>query len=1309
MKTVRRTILRRAVALLVLLLLPGTAATVRVTANEIQGTAEAVTPDPAYRRIMMQVQQYLPGAPPTEENTEIVRNFLKSKVESNTYEGFKTEPIYRFRIRYPDQTEDVAYCIEFGYYFGGSNDRTIQTYDEYIAELNKDPDLKRIVELIGFWGYEYHRNRPDALQWADVGSNMIWEYLNPGLAVWSDMPDYAAKRNFIFQRLQAGTEGYKPSFDPSLNRLKAGESITLENQNPAALLDAFYISGATAGVTATIDGNKLTVAADRSVQGPIRINFTFGRPNYTGISLVSDGIRPDGDPADPVNNRQAVAVTKFKTPIRHQLNLDVLPAQRFNVTIRKADLINGANPPPQATLSGALYDLIYVDRPDAPAGLKEIEYEGKVFQKGSTVISGLKTDEEGIIRIADLPLGLYDLVETQPSGGYLLNPTALRFEGKYDPHAATHSQDVRLHAGNEKGLIAELNAAIGQLNEKIRANDGRREALPAFDPSDLPAADTLTTYERPALGYLEITKHSEDSGELPASSLKQPEADILFEVTDADGTVVDELLTNDQGWAVSGLLPLGTYRITQKTCIPGVQPLEPFELSIDADGAHAFAVLENVRTHSRLKISKIDSETGARIPCSGVQFRLYTSPDAPDPIIMKTYYPEASDTDLFTANADGEITFPELLPSGTYYLEEVTGPAGYYLDPQGERMRIEITGAYTEAEGRIEEKVVTNQPIKGKIRIEKSGPLFTGWQQETIVVSALLNDKTADQTYTLWQAGFREGPIPGASFDIVAAEDIYSGSAEADEEGKWQPLLLHKKGTVLQTLTTAADGTAESAELPLGAYQLVESGTPDGYARMEPYDFQLTATDNESRVIVNTALLRNEKQVFRLQFRKSFETADWHDYHTEAPSVTLFGLFNQTDLVWGEHHLPADSLVATTTLEEDGSGCFLTTFPGTYYIRELHTHEAYDPAADTEVELLNESDKPEQTTVIRESIPNHLKTRIITVMKLDARSATPLEGATLRLVSVQDGTEEEVGLFTTDQSGRIVVEGLEFGEYYLQEIQAPQGYVNDSRPTRFVINEQSKVSADGLTLTISNEQTRTEISKADVTTGAELPGAHLKVVDERTGETIDEWISSTTPHLIRGLIIGRSYRLIEDLAPLGYQIANAITFRLSKEGKVTSVVMINELNHIRILKTDQETGTPLAGAVFEVYDANGTPFCRGTSDENGIIDIKGLPSGEYTLREIVAPAGYHIGSETISFRIGPDGKPNQTEFIVPNTKEKPLPLSPEEPPRPKAKTAAYVPPVTGDIVPRSVLLITATAAALLMLIGIKHFSKKRNQ
>ena len=189
---------------------------------------------------------------------------------------------------------------------------------------------------------------------------------------------------------------------------------------------------------------------------------------------------------------------------------------------------------------------------------------------------------------------------------------------------------------------------------------------------------------------------------MPVSSLKQPEADILFEVTDADGTVVDELLTNDQGGR-PGLLPLGTIGLPKRPAYPAYSRWNRSNSPLMLTALMPLPYL-NVRTHSRLKISKIDSETGARIPCSGVQFRLYTSPDAPDPIIMKTYYPEASDTDLFTANADGEITFPELLPSGTYYLEEVTGPAGYYLDPQGERMRIEITGAYTEAEGRIEEK-----------------------------------------------------------------------------------------------------------------------------------------------------------------------------------------------------------------------------------------------------------------------------------------------------------------------------------------------------------------------------------------------------------------------------------------------------------------------------------------------------------------------------------------------------------------------------------------------------------------------------
>ena len=78
-----------------------------------------------------------------------------------------------------------------------------------------------------------------------------------------------------------------------------------------------------------------------------------------------------------------------------------------------------------------------------------------------------------------------------------------------------------------------------------------------------------------------------------------------------------------------------------------------------------------------------------------------------------------------------------------------------------------------------------------------------------------------------------------------------------------------------------------------------------------------------------------------------------------------------------------------------------------------------------------------------------------------------------------------------------------------------------------------------------DDTTKVQISKQDITTGEELPGAKLQVID-RDGNVVEEWVSSSEPHFIEGkLIAGKEYTLKETIAPEGYEIANEIKFTVN--------------------------------------------------------------------------------------------------------------------------------------------------------------------
>lgn len=157
-----------------------------------------------------------------------------------------------------------------------------------------------------------------------------------------------------------------------------------------------------------------------------------------------------------------------------------------------------------------------------------------------------------------------------------------------------------------------------------------------------------------------------------------------------------------------------------------------------------------------------------------------------------------------------------------------------------------------------------------------------------------------------------------------------------------------------------------------------------------------------------------------------------------------------------------------------------------------------------------------------------------------------------------------------------------------------------------------------------------QISKQDITTSAELPGATLQVTSADGSVVYDTWVSGTTPHMIHGLASG-TYLLTEMIPPDDYTLAQSITFTYDADaGTVQTVVMKDAKTRIELLKTD-EAGNPLEGASLEVYDAAGRLIDRWVSGRKAHV-LEGLAQGNYVLHEAQAPAG-RVRAEDVSFSV----------------------------------------------------------------------------
>lgn len=170
-------------------------------------------------------------------------------------------------------------------------------------------------------------------------------------------------------------------------------------------------------------------------------------------------------------------------------------------------------------------------------------------------------------------------------------------------------------------------------------------------------------------------------------------------------------------------------------------------------------------------------------------------------------------------------------------------------------------------------------------------------------------------------------------------------------------------------------------------------------------------------------------------------------------------------------------------------------------------------------------------------------------------------------MQIIDSVGNIVDEWTSDGMDHIVTK-IPVGNYTLKEIAAPDGYVIamdikfsvDVYGNVTVENVDSKALSDnGYPLIVMvDDTTKVRISKQDVTTGEELPGATLQIIDEN-GNVVEEWVSTNEPHMIEGkLIAGKEYTLKEIIAPEGYEITNEIKFTVNADGTVTEVVMYDE-------------------------------------------------------------------------------------------------------------------------------------------------------
>ena len=379
-------------------------------------------------------------------------------------------------------------------------------------------------------------------------------------------------------------------------------------------------------------------------------------------------------------------------------------------------------------------------------------------------------------------------------------------------------------------------------------------------------------------------------------------------------------------------------------------------------------------------------------------------------------------------------------------------------------------------------------------------------------------------------------------------------------------------------------------------------------------------------------------------------------------------------------------LVTTLTTGKDGKATAKNLPLGQYRVVEVEAPYGY---------VLNPNEQKvtftyvdDKTPVIKESLTfsDDRQKLDMSVTKLDAEDNTPIAGAVFGLyadediknvagkVIIEKGTLLEKA--TSDENGKIAfVKDYPFAKYVARELVKPAGYVTNEEAVNFDTKYQGQdVKTAVYNSEYKNTPTTFEFTKTDITSGAELTGATLTVLD-KDGNVVDTWTSDAKEaHVIKRLVVGETYTLREEFAPYGYLKATDIQFTVEDTGKVQHVEMKDEVpTGSIVINKDGEFVTDttlmkgywydfifnffkdsLAGVTFDVYakedivsaDGLDTVYHRAgdkvatiVTNDKGIARIDDLPLGKYYLVETKTIDGFVLDDTQIERTVtGKDGK-----------------------------------------------------------------------
>ena len=723
--------------------------------------------------------------------------------------------------------------------------------------------------------------------------------------------------------------------------------------------------------------------------------------------------------------------------------------------------------------------------------------------------------------------------------------------------------------------------------------------------------------------------------------------------------------------------PIGTYttlengKVTVEELNPKtvyIQEVEvPANLILDSE-IHSIVVKPNdVTTYvavnnwkqGRIKAIKKDEETGKIVKKAGTVFDIYNSSNAK--------------VSSMTTNNEG-IATSELLDYGIYYIKESKAPNAYTI-------KAEISENIDVSEnGKTYEVTMKNARVKGSVTISKE------------------DSKTGKKAQG-------EGTLKGAVYGVYTRNLILD---PADDS------IIYEPDVKIGELITDDNANAAMNDLYLGEYYIQEIQASEGYnLDNTKYNFDLTY-ENQNVEIVSKKVTVEERvisQAFEIIKVSSNDSSEAEllkgaEFTIKAQKdIEKYGSWEKAPIAKNANG--EEALVLVT--DEKGYAKSERLPFGTYIVRETKVPDEKEKTEDFTVKITKDSSEPQTWRVFNDKE----FTSVLAIIKKDAETDKTIQitGAKFKIKNVDTNKyfgywnwnplPHYVDSWTTNETGTVMTnDKLPVGNYQLEEIESPKGYLISSEPVPFKISSHTayEVLPDENTVVITVVQKDTPVKgqvniekKGEVLTDFKngkfiyeergLANAKYEIVTKENilDPSRDGSILYEKDKVVDTIITNNEGKATSKKLPLGEYYVREVqapeNMVLSSEVKnvslkykdqntpiiFTDTSFINQRQKVdlNVIKKDADNDVELQGAEFGLYAKENIANSNGdivvdkgqlieiaTSNEDGKVHFESdLPLTNFEIKELVAPLGYLLSEEVIKVDADYQGQDIQTIFL----------------------------------------------------------------